>query len=369
MSPNLIMKARTIINFFGYTFLCLTMAVSMCSCQHRIHKKDLEYPPEYDETGVNVSVRSPEEAEAELKKIAEAPYPPYTIQPGDMFRIRVYGEEDLTDSSGVGSHSIITPDGYLILPLLSPILVKGLTIVEATDKITQAYSEYVRYPKVSIIPTQIQGKKATVLGAVTNPGIFTVSDNTRISDIIATAGGFATGWLDGKTVDMADVPSSYIVREGEMLPVNFTEAVFKGNPLHNIKVLPDDMVYIVRRDSSRVMVFGEVNSPRQLNWTAGMTVVDVIAQASGLKDEHWGTALILRRSKGSDPGSELKVYKVDIDDLLSGRGRNFKVAAEDIVYIPKDAISEYNVFVKKLLPTAQLINAASSPIYWFNGSK
>ena len=56
-----------------------------------------------------------------------------------------------------------------------------------------------------------------------------------------------------------------------------------------------------------------------------------------MKDEHWGTALILRRPKGANTGAELKVYKVDIDDLFSGRGRNFKVASEDIVYIPKDS--------------------------------
>lgn len=63
----------------------------------------------------------------------------------------------------------------------------------------------------------------------------------------------------------------------------------------------------------------------------------------------------------------LDVYKVSIDDLLAGRARNFYVEAGDIVYIPKDSLGEYNVFIRKLMPTAQLINLLMSPpAYWFS---
>ena len=62
----------------------------------------------------------------------------------------------------------------------------------------------------------------------------------------------------------------------------------------------------------------------------------------------------------------IKIYKIAIDDVIAGRAENFAIAAGDIVYIPKDAMGEYNVFVKKLLPTAQLINLMlNPPAYWF----
>lgn len=346
-------------------FISLVSISLFCSCQHGIDKGDLEYPPEYDESGVDVSTTDPEEVRKQLEEIANTPYPPYTIQGGDMFRVRVYGEDDVSDTVGA-STSTVTSDGYLVINLVGPLYLKGLTLVEATDLVTKVFEKYIRYPHVALIPTNIRGKQATLIGAVNNTGVISVRDDTRLTEFVALGGGFDTGLLDGKDVELADIPSSYMIREGKILPINFTEAIYKGNPLHNIAVRPGDVVYIARRDSSRVLVMGEVNSPRQLNWTPDMTVVDTIAQAGGLKDEHWGTALILRRSKGANTGAELKVYKVDIDDLFSGRGRNFKVASEDIVYIPKDSISEYNVFIRKLLPTAQLINAASSPVYWFN---
>ncbi len=351
--------------YINLIIISLFSTFLFCSCQHGIDKDALEYPPEYDESGVDAAVTDPVELQKQLEEIANAPYPPYTIQGGDMFRVKVYGEDDVSDTLGA-STSTVTSDGYLVLSLIGPLYVKDLTLIQATDRITEAFEKYIRYPYVALIPMNIAGKQATLIGAVKNTGVISVRDDTRLTEFIAMGGGFHTGLLDGKEVELADIPSSYMIRDGKILPINFTEAIYKGNPLHNVAVRPGDVVYIARRDASRVLVMGEVNSPRQLNWTPDMTVVDTIAQAGGLKDEHWGSVLILRRPKGANTGAELKVYRVDIDDMLSGRGRNFKVASEDIVYIPKDSISEYNVFIRKLLPTAQLINAVSSPIYWFN---
>jgi len=39
-----------------------------------------------------------------------------------------------------------------------------------------------------------------------------------------------------------------------------------------------------------------------------------------------------------------------------------RLEAGDVVYVPKDDVSEYNVFVRKLLPTAQLINLIGYPL-------
>ncbi len=150
------------------------------------------------------------------------------------------------------------------------------------------------------------------------------------------------------------------------MPSNFIEALERGNQLHNIKIFPQDIVYIAKKEDSRVMIMGEVSKPRSMNWNSNMTVLDTITQAGGLKEDYWGTALILRKPREAANGA-LDVYKVSIDDLLAGRARNFYVEAGDIVYIPKDSLGEYNVFIRKLMPTAQLINLLMSPpAYWFS---
>ena len=42
------------------------------------------------------------------------------------------------------------------------------------------------------------------------------------------------------------------------------------------------------------------------------------------------------------------------------------IKSGDIVYVPKDNLSEYNVFVRKLLPTAQLVNLLTSRVSAFS---
>lgn len=341
------------------------VALSLCACQHDIDPDDLSFPPEYDESGFVSATTSKEEVEKELREIAKAPYPPYTIQGGDTFRIRVYGEEELNTASN--TPTVVTPDGYLIMGLVDPILVKDLTIVQATEKVRDSLKKYVKIPRVSLIPESIQGKSATLMGAVRDPGNYPVNSNIRLSDFVASGRGFAKGVLDNTTADLADLPNSYIIRNDKILPVNFTEAIIKGNQLHNIKIYPNDIIFIATREDSRILVMGEVKMPRALNWINGLTVSDAIAQAGGLMDDYWGTALILRKPRDKEKnGGALEVYKVDVDDLLAGRCRDFKVSAGDIVYIPKDSLGEYNVFIRKLIPTAQLINLLMSPpAYWF----
>ena len=163
--------------------------------------------------------------------------------------------------------------------------------------------------------------------------------------------------------------NSYIIRNGKMLPVDFFEAIVRGNQLHNIRVFPGDLVYIPKREDSRVMVIGEVKSPRVVNWKTGTTFIDVLAYCGGLADDYWGTALVIRKSEKAK-NEPIKVFKINIDEVISGREPNFSLAAGDILYIPKDALGEYNVFVKKLLPTAQLINLLMNPpAYWFGNSR
>jgi len=339
--------------------------LSLTACQHGIEPDDLEFPPDASEITMTTNMTA-EEAAAELKQINETPYPAYTVQGGDIFRVRVYNEEDLNPTAA--STTMVTPDGYLTIELAGPVYVKDLTIIEATAAVEKALSKYVRYPKVSLSPTVIIGKSATILGAIQQPGRYAVSDSIRVSDMIAMGKGFTYGLLNGDTVDLSDISRSYIIRDDKILPINFDEAVVKGNQMHNIKVFPNDIIFIARREDSRVIMMGEVKNPRPINWREGMTFLDALAYCEGLAPDYWGTAIIMRKPRVAKVDGQLELYKFKIDDVLSGKSRNFKLASGDIVYIPKDSLGEYNIFVNKLMPTAQLVNQLTSPVaYWLGG--
>lgn len=353
--------------FKAFIFLCFAALALLCSCQHGIEPDDLDYPTEFDDSGFATTQRSEAEVQKELEEIHHTPYPPYRIQGGDIFRIKVYNEKEL-DSDG-SSVTMITPDGYIAMVLAGPVKIGGLTIIEATQALNDALKKYVKFPNVGLIPQSVHGATATLLGAVTEPGNYVVSENTRLSDFIVQGRGYRYGLLNNDTVNLADISNSYVIRDGKILPINFNEALVTGNQLHNIKIFPKDIVYIATREDSRVVAMGEVMEPRTMNWTSDMTIIDVIAKAGGLREEYWGTALVLRKNRKSANGA-MDIYKVELNDLFAGRAKNFRIASGDIVYVPKDSLSEYNIFIRKLIPTAQLINLLMSPpAYWFGPGK
>ena len=118
-----------------------------------------------------------------------------------------------------------------------------------------------------------------------------------------------------------------------------------------------DYIHIASRSEKMVAVFGEVNSPRSQLWTAGLGLIEAISNVGGLRDEHWEYAVIMRGGMGN-----LKFYRADLQAILHGEKPNVALEAVDIIYIPEDGISGYNVFVNRLLPTAQLLSMLVMPV-------
>ena len=101
--------------------------------------------------------------------------------------------------------------------------------------------------------------------------------------------------------------------------------------------------------------FGEVKKPGRRIWTRELGLLELLSQGEWLNEIHWQNVILIRGGVNNP-----KMYKIDIDSIMSGKHPNVLLKSGDIVYVPKDNISEYNVFVKKLLPTAQLFSLATS---------
>ena len=80
-----------------------------------------------------------------------------------------------------------------------------------------------------------------------------------------------------------------------------------------------------------------------------------------MNDTRWSHAIIIRGGLANPV-----MYKVDVDRILCGKAPNVRLKSGDIVYVPKDNISEYNVFIRKLMPTAQLVNMLVTPATWWS---
>ena len=194
----------------------------------------------------------------------------YPLAAGDIVRIQVFQNPELT------LETRITESGTVSYPLIGAVRLGGLTVAMAERRIAEALrgGGFLQNPQVTILLTQVRGSQVSVLGQVGRPGRFPIeSANTRLSDMLANAGGatpagddvvIVTGERDGKPMRrLIDLPALFL------RPGSQDDMVLKGG----------DVIYVHR--APVFYVFGEAQRPGSFRIERGMTVMQALAQAGG----------------------------------------------------------------------------------------
>lgn len=314
-----------------------------------------------DDSAILDETARTEEEEARIQKrlmeLEMEDEPVYHMNAGDEIEIRVYDHPDLGMTTKVG------PDGMIGFAFVGQVRLSGLTIAEGSEAIQKGLTQFVKNPVVSITVKSVHSETATISGLCAHPGVYPVSNATRLADLYAMAGSSASRLFNGVDVDVADLDHSIIIRNGAILPVDFRKAIEQGDRLNNIRIRKGDYVFIAQRMEASVTICGEVKNPHKRLFEPNMGLIETLTTAGWMLETHWKHVIIIR-----DGLVHPKMYKVNVDGILAGKCRNINLKAGDIVYVPKDDLSEYNVFVKKLLPTAQLINLLTSRVTAFSGN-
>lgn len=133
--------------------------------------------------------------------------PAYNIQPRDILYLTIKAmtpegaiKEFLTSSGSYGVSYIgqnesagyiygydVNPDGYIVLPVIGPIKVSGLTLKDARDLIQVSANKVF---KNSTVECKLLSFKFTVIGEVRNPGSYINYNNyLTVLEAIGRAGG------------------------------------------------------------------------------------------------------------------------------------------------------------------------------------
>lgn len=286
-----------------------------------------------------------------LMRLAEEDEEAYRINAGDQVEVRVYGHPDVGVTTRVG------PDGMIGIVFLGQVMLSGKTISEARDEIEKGLSKYIKHPIASVTVLDVSGETVTISGAAARPGLFQITSSSRLADAYAMAGGSAERLFNGVDVDVADLEHSMFIRNDEIIPIDFRAAIEHGDSLNNIKLHKGDYIFIAQRMESSITICGEVKHPHRRLYEPGQGLIEALTSAGWMADTHWNHVIIIR-----DGLSNPKMFKVDVDGILIGKRKNIHLKPNDIIYVPKDNMSEYNVFVKKLMPTAQIFNLVKTSL-------
>lgn len=201
---------------------------------------------------------------------AQTPSADYRLGPGDQIRVQVYQNPDLSIEARVSEQ------GTINYPLVGSISLGGTTIGQAENKIASALKSgnFLKQPQVNIVLLQVRGNQVAVLGQVQKPGRFPLeTTNTRVSDLLAAAGGvtpmgddtlIVTGTRGGQPFrKVIDIPGLFLNQRGQ----------------DDILVMGGDTVFVNK--APVYYIYGEAQRPGPYRIERGMTVQQAVAQGGG----------------------------------------------------------------------------------------
>lgn len=101
------------------------------------------------------------------------------LYPGDVVRLKIYREPDLSGDYDVNAEGVAT------FPKVGAVHVTDITTDSLQHLLISTYSEFLRDPAIEVTPL----RRVTVLGAVKQPGLYNVDPTMSIADAVAMAGG------------------------------------------------------------------------------------------------------------------------------------------------------------------------------------
>ncbi len=194
----------------------------------------------------------------------------YPLGAGDTIRVQVFQNPDLTIETRVSESGSIT------YPLIGAVELGGLSVAAAEKKIADSLQRggFIQKPQVNIALLQIRGNQVSVLGQVARPGRFPLETvNTRLSDMLANAGGatpggddiaILTGVRDGKPFRKEiDIPSIFLSDKAQ----------------DNVVLQGGDTIYVHR--APVFFIYGEAQRPGSYRIERDMTIMQALAQGGG----------------------------------------------------------------------------------------
>lgn len=234
----------------------------------------------------------------------------YRLGAGDSIGIQVYQSPDLSVDARVSETGVIS------YPLVGTLQLGGLTISEAEKKIADALRNggFVKVPQVNIVLRQVRGSQVAVLGQVSKPGRFPLETlNTRVSDMLAAAGGTTT--LGDDVLIITGQRNNKPFRKVIDIP-----ALFLNDKSDNDIVLSGgDTLYVNK--APVFYIYGEAQRPGPYRIERGMTMMQALASGGG------------PTVRGSQ--NRLRLHRRDINGSVVETIPKLTdaVQAEDVIYV------------------------------------
>ncbi len=150
------------------------------------------------------------------------------LNPGDGVRITFL---DIKDE--ISGDYYIQPSGFIQLPFIGIINTTDRDFKEVKNQIVFRYDSLYRDPHLTVYSLI----RINVLGEVTNPGFYYITEIESFMSIIAMAGG---------TTGSADLESIYLVRNNKRINLDIETIIAEGSTATDFGLQSNDQIYVPR---------------------------------------------------------------------------------------------------------------------------
>lgn len=323
----------------GGTALLAALALGACAADKRISIMELE---DLERAAMQVPPTPVEHGALALAELQ-----PYTVGPGDVLSIRMYGlaEERYTPTT---LELRVQDDGAILMPVVGPVRLAGLNLRQVEQALIAAHTPGV-VKDLSVYVQLIEPESTTVLvlGTVATPGLVRLKHNERnVVYALATAGGFGSTATAGgfSSANSGRVHVRPIRPEREPVVYNLNDVNDVRLALLAPPLESGDMVIVEPAESNAVYVTGLVNAPGAVPVpvNGSLSLVRTIAAAGGVRDFLDPPEATLWRRLPD--GQQVRV-KVELADVLAGHSPDFALRAGDVLDVPHTPETRFREWV------------------------
>ena len=225
----------------------------------------------------------------------------YLVGPGDQFLVNIISSEN------VANYTLsVSPTGEILIPSVGIVQINGQTLSSSIKKMKIAIQTLNRSAKIFIILSEIREFKVKVIGHLQNPGFYTVTPVSRVSDLYEEVlnklqSGPSTDQNTNQNTDQnTDHDTDHnadqnlypeisrrnieIYRNGKSIPVDLVKFGSTGKENNNPFLQQGDVIRMPLKEHL-VSIFGGIKIPGNYEFIEGESLSQFVDIAGGLRPD------------------------------------------------------------------------------------
>jgi polysaccharide biosynthesis/export protein len=253
--------------------------------------------------------------------------PDYVLGPGDDLAINVWGAVDSTLVRTVDRN------GRIVLPKVGDLRIWGLTFSQADRLIRDELGRFFRGFQTSVTMGRLRTVSVHVVGEVCQPGVYTLSSLTTVTNALYSAGG---------PTKLGSLREVRLLRGNvQVARIDLYDFLQRGDRTRDYRLESGDTIF-VPTIGDVVAVSGEVKRPAIYEITSGTRLADVVSISGGVTPTSYLKRVQIVRAL---PNAERATLDVDLTSfyLKGDEASNPPINAGDLVLFHRSDPRVYNI--------------------------